>query len=126
MSNFALVFKTLGVLYAIAGLILFVLASGEEVQKHLVFKNRTPLAGDTQKVLLFLIAASMIACGVFVFVKPIFAVGAVWLSLLLNLLIGLVDLIATHRLGPFCKGCTAWLGVWAIAAAVLTMAFLYM
>jgi len=122
MESSELIFKSLAILHGVAGYLLFAFAANEEFQEFCFYKNRNPLAGDVYKYLVLSACWALIACAILAFILPAVAVGVAWLSILLYLLTGLVDIVFERRWPTFCKGCAVSLGIRAIAATALTVA----
>jgi hypothetical protein len=122
MHTSQLIFKLLGAIHGLAGVVLLVVALDKDFQKFCFYKGEDAFVGDLHKNLALFGSSLLIACGAFGFFKPTFAVGAAWLSFLVYLLPSLADLMAGRRFGKFCKECAATFSVRVVAAAALTAA----
>jgi hypothetical protein len=125
MHTSSLIFKLLGTIHGLAGALLLVLAQDKDLQNSCFYKGEDAFVGGLHKNLAFFGSALLIACGAFTFFRPIFAVGAAWLSFLIYLLPSLTHLMAGRLLGGFCKECVASFSARAVAFAALTTALLY-
>jgi hypothetical protein len=125
MHTSSVIFKLLGTVHGLAGIALLVLALDKGFQNLCFYQRQDAFIGSLHKNLALFGSALLIACGALTFFKPIFAVGAAWVSLLIYLLPSLAHLVAGRPLGKFCKACAASFGVRATAFAALTTALLY-
>lgn len=120
MESSDLAFKAIAILNTVAGYVLFALAANEDIQESCFYRGVNPLLGEIRKYMVYYACWSLIACGIFAFFMPKFAVYVAWLSVVLYLLTGLIPLVAGQGWPSFCKTCTISLGIRVIAAAALT------
>ena len=124
MYTSSLIFKLLGAFHGFVGVVLLVLALNKDFQNFCFYNGQDVFVGDLRKNFALLGSALLIACGVFTFVNPMFAVGAAWLSFVIYLLPSIAHVIAGRPFGKFCKECAVSFGVRAVAFAALTTALL--
>lgn len=125
MHTSSLIFKVLGTIHGLAGVVLLFLALNKDFQNFCFYNGQDAFAGSLRKNFALLGSAALIACGAFTFFSPIFAVGAAWLSFVIYLLPSLAHLIAGRPIGKFCKECAASFSVRAAAFAALTAGLLH-
>jgi hypothetical protein len=125
MFTSQLIFRTLGTIHGVAGVALLVAALNKEFQEFCFYRYRDAFQGGLHKSLALLGSALLIACGVLTFFKPVFAVGAAWLSLVIYLLPSLTRLMAGQPFGRFCRECAVSFGVRGVAFAAFTIALLH-
>lgn len=125
MHTSSLIFKLLGTIHGLAGVVLLVLALNKDFQNFCFYNEQDAYVGALRKNFALLGSALLIACGALTFFNPIFAVGAAWISFVIYLLPSLAHFMAGRPFGKFCKECAASFGVRAVAFAALTTALLH-
>jgi hypothetical protein len=125
MHTSSLIFKILGTIHGLAGVVLLVLALNKDFQNFCFYNGQEAFVGSLRKNFALLGSALLVACGAFTFFNPIFAVGAAWLSFVIYLLPSLANLMAGRTPGKFCKECVASFSVRAFTFAALTTALLH-
>ena len=118
----SLIFKLIGTIQGLAGVVLFLAALNKDFQKACFYNGKDAFMGSLHKNLAFLGSTLLIACGALTFFKPTFAVFFAWLSFLIYLLPSLVNLTMGHGFGKFCKECAASFSVRAFVVVALTAA----
>lgn len=91
MHTSSLTFKLLGTIHGLAGVVLLVLVLNKDFQNSCFYNGQEAFVGSLRKNFALLGSALLIACGVFAFFNPIFAVRAAWLSFVIYLLAGYID-----------------------------------
>jgi hypothetical protein len=124
MHASSMIFKLLGTIHGLAGVVLLFFAFNKHVQKFCFYNGQNAFEGTLRKNLALLGSSLLVACGVLTFFKPILAVVAAWFSFLIYLLPSLTHLMAGHRFGKFCKACALSFGVRVLAFIALASAAL--
>ncbi|CAM0999377.1 DoxX family protein [Rhodanobacter sp. Root179] len=125
MHTSSVIFKLLGTVHGLAGVVLLVFALGKDFQKFCFYNGQDAFTGSLRKNLALLGSLLLIACGLLAFFKPTFAIFAAGLSFLVYLLPSLTHLMAGRPFGKFCKECAMSFGVRALAFMALASAGLH-
>ena len=123
MEHLDIPFKMLAVLYAVCGIFLLAITTGEGFQRVCIYEGRNPLVGDMLKYLANGSGLALVICGFAAFKLPIAAVALVWISLVCHLLTGVVDSVASRLWPRICVACTVNFAVRASAAIALTLLY---
>jgi hypothetical protein len=125
MHTSSLIFKVLGTIHGLAGVVLLFLVLNKDFQSFCFYNGQDAFSSSLRKNFALLGSVALIACGAFTFFSPIFAVGAAWLSFVIYLLPSLAYLIAGRSFGKLCKESVASFSVRAVAFVALIVGLLH-